>query len=219
VRPALAALLALTAAALAARQPPPGEDPRTVVLLRQDCRTSLGRREVTLFGNGTVRVRQGSADAPQMLLGEYSPEEVAAFQRRLAELDFSETDPRESAVEGDWVERCTLELPGARGATLRFEFGRFGSHSLALAAALRVVEDVASRAAIESARRGLPPGYEPRTGEILVRQDGIRFLVVGRTADGKGIELLGVEQPLTVYVLIAELRREFVAVEAPRGRE
>lgn len=220
-RPGPAALVAAAfglAALAAGRLAAQGEDPRSAVVVRLECRSVLGRREVTLFLNGTVRVREGLAGQEQLLLGEYGPDEVAAFRRRLAESDLSETDPSESTPEGEWVEKCRLELrDDRRQAPLRLDFGRYGSHSLALAAVLRVVEDVALRAGVESGRSGLPAGYRPEPGDRLERQDGTLFEVVGFTADGKGVELIGVLEPITLYLPISDLRQSFVRLEKRRS--
>lgn len=213
---ATAFVLLLAVPPVAAQEPPASavEDPRSIVLLRLECHSDLGRREVTLFQNGTVRVREGPSGQEALLLGEYGPDEVAAFVRRLAEIDLSETDRSESTPSGAWVESCRLELRDQRGeAPSHFDFGRYGSHSLALSAALRVVDDVARRAGLESGRDGLPAGYQPRPGDRLERQDGALFEVVGFTADGKGVELIGVLQPITLYLPITDLRQSFVRLE------
>jgi hypothetical protein len=194
-----------------AEEPP--QDPRVVELLRQECVTATGRRDVTLFANGTVRVREVGPNARGLLLGELGPVELEGFRRRLAELDLSETDRRESVVAGALIERCRLELRRDGRAAESFDYGRFGSHSLALAAALRIAEDLAAIARPETARASLPRGYAPKAGDILVRTDGERFAVVGLTGDGKGVELAGVRVPLVLYVQIADLDREFVALE------
>lgn len=215
----LAGLVAATLAAVSAAEavPPPATDPRSVELLRQECRTSHHRREVTLFGNGTVRVREGTPGSEQMKLGEYSPEEVAAFLARLAELDLSETDRGGAAMQGDWIERCRVELPTDGGGVRRFDYGRFDSHSLALARALAVVEDVAAGAGVASDGPELPADYRPRSGDQLLRKDGELFEVVDLTADGHGVELVGLRQPVTIYMPISELRREFERLVRRRG--
>ncbi len=213
--------LALLLPGLVATQAAAGsEDPRTVVLVRLDCSSPVGRRETTLFLNGTVRIREGIPGQEQLLLGEYGPEEVAAFRRRLAEVDLGEADRREQSVEGEWVERCLLELRGDVGVEgTRFAFGRYDTQSLALAQLLRIVEDVGTRAHAELARSQLAAGYRPRVGERLERVDGEVFEVVGFTADGKGIELTGVQQPITLYLPIADLRQTFTRVVERRGLE
>jgi hypothetical protein len=51
---------------------------------------------------------------------------------------------------------------------------------------------------------------------VLLRKDGRLYEVVGPTSDGMGLELTGVEQPMTVYVLAEAIREEFVMlVERP----
>jgi hypothetical protein len=47
---------------------------------------------------------------------------------------------------------------------------------------------------------------------VLKRTDAQLFEVISFTADNKGVELWGVDQPLTLYVLRAEMAREFVAL-------
>jgi hypothetical protein len=215
--PRLALLVALTLPAAGAPESSVA-DPRTVVLVRLDCSSQLGRREVTLFLNGTVRIREGTAGSEQLLLGEYGPDEVAAFRRRLAEVDLTEAERRETTVEGDWVERCHLELRHEGEADpIGFRFGRYDTHSLALASLLRIVEDIAERARAELARSELPAGYRPAVGDRLARLDGEVFEVVGFTSDGSGVELTGLRQPITLYAPISDLRRTFVRVVARRG--
>jgi hypothetical protein len=187
-----------------------------VVLLREECVSSLGRREITLFANGTVRVFQGKPADQTMHLGEATHDEVEAWLRRLAEPDLSETDPSEEAPVGEWVEACTLDLLLPDRPARRFRFGRYASHSLALRAVLSVVRDIEDRAEPQSAVSDLPLDYEPRTGDLLERTDGIRFEVVGKTADDKGVELSSPDQPITLYVQIAELRRLFVRLISRR---
>jgi hypothetical protein len=185
---------------------------RSHELLDHDCSSTLGRRRVTLFANGTVRVWDGLRTSPRMTLGELGPDELAAFVRRLRELDFSEVAPV-AGTEGEWVERCTLDLalPGAPART--YGFGRYDALPLALATAVHVAGELATKA-LPLDR--LPVGYEPRPGDMLRRVDGVLFEVMRRTADGKGIELRGKEQPLVLYVRPEDLRAEFDALVSRR---
>ena len=199
--------------AVFAREEP---DPRSVVLVREECVSSIGRREVTLFANGTARVIEGLSGDEWMHLGEATPDEVGAFLRRLDEPDLSETEAAEEAPVGEWVESCTLDLLLPDRPGRRFRFGRYASHSLALRAVLTVVRDIEALAEPKSAVSDLPLDYQPRTGDLLERTDGIRFEVVGKTADGKGLELSSPEQPLTLYVPIADLRSLFVRLISRR---
>ena len=63
----------------------------------------------------------------------------------------------------------------------------------------------------------LPAGYDPLSGDLLERTDGVRFEVVGKTLDGLGVELSSPDQPLTIYVPQGELRRLFVRLLARRN--
>ncbi|KAB2963571.1 MAG: hypothetical protein F9K18_08415 [Thermoanaerobaculia bacterium] len=192
------------------------EDPRSVILVREDCSSTIGRREVTLFANGTVRLREGAPGQEAMRLGEVGAEEVAAFLRRLAEPDLSETDADGEAPGGTWVEACVLELALPEQASRRFRFGRYASHSLALSSLLSVVRDIEAVAATAVREGDLPVRYEPRPGDLLERADGLRFEVIAFTADGLGVELSSPDQPLTIYVPRDDLRTFFVRLLARR---
>ena len=50
--------------------------------------------------------------------------------------------------------------------------------------------------------------------DVLRRPDGIRFRVNGFTADGSGVELVGIEHPVTIYLAKTELSSHFAAVES-----
>jgi hypothetical protein len=181
-------------------------------LLRLDCASDLGRRETTLFGNGTVRARRWQGGDEAMALGELTADEVAGYVRLLGEIDLAETDREGSGPVGGTVERCTLvlALPGRERVELRF--ARFDSLSLALGRLLAVVEGLAERAGPPRGSERLPAGYRPRVGDVLKRADGALFEVVAFTVDGRGVELQGLDQPLTLYADRLGLDREFVAV-------
>lgn len=194
-------------------------DPRSRIVLHFDCASELGRREVTLFGNGTVRLREGPRGAEEMLLGELEPRALEGVLARLEAEDLSEVPDEVHGVEGEWVERCVLELPlrrGRRDGPSRFRFSRYASLPLALSHLVAIAGEVGAAAEGERVR-GLPAGYEPRRGDVLERADGLRFQVVQHTADGKGVELEGVEVPLTLYLAVDGLAEEFVAVVSRVG--
>lgn len=204
--PIALALAALFGAAAAARA---DDDPRSRVLVREDCASSIGRREVTFFANGTVRLREGAPGAEKMVLGEVGAPEVAAYVRRLAAEDLGETDAREDAPVGTWVETCVLELALPESAPRSYRYGRYATHSLALRNVLAVVRELESKAAAAVVQSQLPVRYEPRPGDLLERLDGVRFEVVAFTADGRGVELCSPDQPITLYVPRDELRKQF----------
>lgn len=192
----------------------PSGDLRSLIVLRLDCASDLGRREVTLFGNGTVRLRDGQAGEEEMLLGELEPEALEGILARLEAEDLSEVPAETRDVEGEWVERCLLELPlreGRDGGPARYRFSRYAALPLTLSRVVtiaRELEEVAER----GQGLGLPAGYVPRRGDVLERSDGARFRVVQHTLDGKGVELLGLDVPLTLYLPAGELGELFVAV-------
>jgi len=183
-------------------------------LLRLDCRSELARREVTLFGNGTARLRSGPVGAERMRLSELGPDERDALVDRLRESDLEEAESPSLSAAGSWVEVCDLavRLPGKEPSTRRF--GRYDSLPLALSRVRELAVALGDRVEAEGrAAEGLPQGYRPRLGDCLRRLDGRLFEVRGFTSDGKGIELGGRDQPLVVLVLLEELDREFGSLE------
>ena len=196
-------------------------DDRSTELIRLDCASDLGRREITLFANGTVRLRQGPTGREKMALGELGPDELASFVAEASAIDLAESDSDESGLVGPAVERCTvaMTLPGRPLWARRF--GRFDTLAPSLARLVGLVDGLAERAEQTSPLRegpGLAPGYQARPGDVLARNDGVLFEVVADTADGRGVELRGVDQPLTVYVAKGQIGREFgrLVKEGPR---
>ncbi len=237
-RPAPPPLPAHSARPLPLPEPSPASsDPRSHVLLRLDCVSRIDRQEVTLFGNGTVRERKGPPGQEVMHLGELGPDELETTLDELRQNDLSEVEPDPLTVEGDWVESCLLELDLPRppepdpagdrgrpsmesaqtssksgsGAPLELRFGRYSSLPLALSRVVHVADRLAGVAEKELPP-ALPVGYEPATGDVLERADGTHFQVVGFTSDGKGVELEGVDTPLTVYVAKGDVARTFVGL-------
>jgi hypothetical protein len=204
-------LLAFAVVALALAEPSPPSSAKSQVLLHYECRNDLGRREITLFGNGTVRLREGLKEDPVMTLGELSPAELEGFLARLAAEDLSEVPSEtDNALDGAWIESCRLELSLPSTATRRYGFGRYDSLPLTLSRVVRIAEDLAGRVDPRSRQEHLPAGYDPRPGDVLKRVDGELFRIVGPTADKLGVELIGVKVPLTLYLPKGQLANEFV---------
>ncbi len=209
----LAVLLLLSTAWMQpAQTEPPADDPRGRIVVRRDCTTELGHAEITLFANGTVRLREGERRREEMLLAELPPDELQAYVRRLKEIDLKETEAGRAEVKGEWVESCVLELRLAERPERSFRFGRFDSLSLALSRLVAVVDELTTVAQTRHATEGLPRGYRPRPGDILARPDGSHWEVIALTSDGRGVEIQGVDDPLTVYIAVDALVGEFVAV-------
>ena len=203
----LVATLALLPTGLGAAQK---QDPRSVELLRYDCGSSIGRRDLTLFANGTLRLRETEeGELPRMRLAELGGGELAAYLARLAEEDLTEVDLRGPEASGDWVEVCRLRLALESRPERALQFGRMDSLPLALGRLLRVVDDLLLEVDRLAPRSRLPADYEARAGDRLLRFDGVLFQVVGYTGDGGGLELEGIDEPLVVFIPVAALRDEF----------
>jgi hypothetical protein len=232
----LAALAAAGGAVLAAADPPgsagnpvpPAQAPplvggptpvapgalsdRSREILRLDCSSRLGRREVTLFANGTVRLRDGPVGKEWMGLAELSPEELHSALVRLTDEDLGGATDVRAGIVGDWIEHCdlVLDLPGK--PERRISFGRYDTLSLGVSRLRRVAEELGNKVRSLSDVDQLPVGYEPRLGDVLKRIDGNSYRVVNFTSDRKGVELDGLEQPLHLIVLKEQMRIEFVAL-------
>ena len=215
-----ALLLAAISALPSAAQAPPREiDSRSLELVRRDCSTRLGRHEVTLFANGTIRLRRWQAEESTMTLAELGREEVDAFRRRFAAIDLRETPERPpKGVSGEWIERCDLVLAPELELRLRsddprlrrFHFGDFDTFDLGFSSLLKIVDELEEKVASQANTNDLPADYRPEVGDHLLRSDGVEFEVVGFTVVGDGVELRGTIAPLTIYVTRGDLPRFFV---------
>ena len=199
----LLATLAVSPAAAA-------DDPRGVELLRHDCASSIGRRDLTLFANGTLRLRESEPGGEmRMRLAELGRAELAAFVARLDGEDLSEVDVRGPEASGDWVVSCELRLALEGRVERRLRFGRMDSLPLPLGRLLSVVDDLLLEVERLAPRSRLPADYEPRAGDRLRRFDGAVYEVVAYTGDGAGLELEGIDEPLIIFIPVAALRDEF----------
>lgn len=188
-------------------------DRRSHELVRRECRAVIDTEDVTLFANGTVRLISRHDEEKSVQLTELTPDEVQAFLRRVREVDLSEEDPVGVTMQGDWVEQCELYLDVvADEEPARYRFGRYDSLSLALSRVNRVADDLLAVVKERAPTTGLPYGYVPKPGDVLERFDGVLFEVIGLTGDKKGLELIGVEQPLTIYVLNEAIGQHFKAL-------
>jgi hypothetical protein len=185
---------------------------RSIEVLRLDCASRLGRREVTLFGNGTIRLRDGPIGKEWMGLAELGPDELQGTLRRLGEEDLSDASHLPQGVVGEWVEKCDLALALPGGQRQKFFYGRYDTLPLGLFRVQRVAEELAAKVALLRDVEVLPEHYEPRLGDVLKRTDGMRYRVANFTSDRKGIELDGLDQPLHLIVLKEQMRMEFVGI-------
>ena len=189
-------------------------DKRSIELLKFDCRSDLGSRRLTFFANGTLRLISARGTEEIMKLAELTPDEVLAYQERLAAEDLSEVDELEPlSMSGLGVEHCELYLRLWEGDQRRYRFARLDSLPLTLSRVVGIAESMAYQAESQTPTADFSPSYIPQAGDILIREDGLRFEVVGLTGEGTGVELEQVEQPITIYVPLNELVHLFVRVE------
>ena len=189
-------------------------------LVRFDCASGELSRNVSLFANGTVRIRDlGNQDAG-LRLAELAPEELTAFATRLAQIDLTRVASQIRGPSGESIEQCLLRLELDGRAREEYRFLRLAALPLELSRVLTVVDDIVEVAEErDRLSSGLPGGYTPRSGDVLVRRDGSRHRVVRITADGGGAEIIALDAPLVVYLTLEAVRSEFVAIEPGRGRQ
>jgi hypothetical protein len=206
---AAGSVLALLAPAVSAAEP----SAKTTELADHRCVGELAEDQLTLFANGTVRVRERVAERSTMLLAELERDELDGFVARLLDLDFSEAESLRSGITGEWISQCGLALALPDRPSFFFRYGRFDVLPYALETARSILSELEALARTRAAHGALPKDYEPQPGDFVRRTDGELFEVVGATADGQGIELIGINQPVTIYVALADFREVFVAKE------
>lgn len=194
-------------------------DPRSVVLLREECRSPISRLELTLFANGTLRLREGVPGSEALNLHELGHQETAAFVRRLDEIDLAETEREMRAPGGEWIESCRLDLTLRERMPVTLRYDRYASGSLAFGRLRGVVRDLLQEARRHLGSAEIPANYSPQVGDRLQRADGALFEIRSFTLEGMGIELVGLDQPLTLYVERKRIREVFLRlVPSPSGR-
>lgn len=186
------------------------EAPRSVEILSQRCTSELAHKEITLFASGTLRQRESVEDERSLRLVELAPDELAPIVSRLRELDLREVESARGGAAGEWVGQCSITLSLDDERPRFFRYGSLDVLPLALQRLRLLLSELDEMVDERSGRVGLPAAYQPRAGDLLVREDGSVFEVVGFTVDGRGIELTGIDQPVTLYVAVEEFRRMFV---------
>ena len=192
-------------------------DDRSTELMRYECSNVLGRRDITLFANGTVRLRQGLWDKQELYLDELLREELSSYVEQLRGIllaaDPPATDRSARAPHGDWVDSCEirLDLPDLAPAT--YSFSTLEVTPLAIASLIHVAEDLADFTRPIAPVARVPDDYEPRWGDVLITAEGERFKVVGLSAFSPSVELDGLDTPLHLYVLIDDLSEAFTTLE------
>jgi hypothetical protein len=188
--------------------------PKSTELVDHRCVGELAEDQLTLFANGTVRLRERVGERQDMLLAELERNEIDGFVARLLDVDLSEAQSLRSGITGEWISQCGLTLTLPDRPAVFFRYGRFDVLPHALETVRLVLTEVESLARTRAVHGSLPRDYEPKPGDFLRRSDGELFEVIGLTADGKGVELSGINQPVTIYVALADFRAVFVAQES-----
>ena len=194
-------------------------DLRSTEILRYECGSEFGRRDVTLFANGTVRLRQGAWETQELYLDELTPEALEESLRVLRGVHSDREidrllEPIGHGPDGQWTERCEvyLALPEL-DEPLRYELSTYDIPPLPIARIIQVAEDLADFARPITEEERLPEDYEPRYGDVLRTAEGLRFQVLRLTVDEKGVELQGIDQPTRIYVALEDLAAAFTAIE------
>lgn len=203
------------------------EDLRSTVRFRYSCESDLARREITLFANGTLRLRQGPWNDLEMLLEELGPEELVETLDELAQLwsmrtDKQDLEPLGVDIKGQWSNRCELDIALPGEDPVHLEMSAFDAPPLVVSRLIHFADRLVEDAAPPPPADRVPSDYDPQNGDILVNAQGHRYQVVRRTADNKGVELLGIDQPYTLLVELDDLPSRFVklthSAEANRRR-
>jgi hypothetical protein len=187
--------------------------PKSTELADHRCVGDLAEDQLTLFANGTVRLRERVGEREDMLLAELERKEIDGFVARLLDVDLSEAASLRSGITGEWISQCGLALALPDQPAVFFRYGRFDVLPHALETVRAVLTEVEALARTRAVHGSLPKDYQPKPGDFVRRGDGELFEVVGFTADGKGVELNGINQPVTIYVALADFRSLFVAQE------
>ena len=199
----------------------PSLDLRSTEWLRYNCSNALGRRDITLFANGTVRLREGLWESQTIFLHELGPEKLRREQEILSDALKDDATSRLEiplgGVEGQWVERCEVDLQLPDSEPFLYRFGQFEMPPLQVARLVQIAEDLAALTRPLDPIHRLSPDYEPQLGDTLIDGDGKRFVVMGLTADGGGVEVESESEPMRIFHPIELLPNLFVAFE-PRNR-
>jgi hypothetical protein len=187
--------------------------PKSIELVDHRCVGELAEDDLTLFANGTVRLRGRVAEREEMLLAELEPSELDGFVNRLLDVDLYEAQSLRSGITGEWISQCGLRLALPDREAEFYRYGRFDVLPHSLETIRQVLGELETLARVRAVHGELPKGYEPRLGDFVRRGDGELFEVVGFTSDGRGVELSGINQPITLYIARADFRSVFVSKE------
>ncbi|MEM1180603.1 MAG: hypothetical protein AAGM22_19815 [Acidobacteriota bacterium] len=214
-----------------------GLDLRSVERFRWECRNEISRRDVTLFANGTVRLRSGPRLQPELQLDELSREELLGYLSRLARIQRSQAVRHDVAgaedfgqLDGELGESCRVQLRLPDLPRVSLDAPRLEVPQLGLAQLVAIAEELASFTEPLQLPAQVATSYRPSPGDLLKRRDGYVYRVVGLTTGGSGVELEGLQEPIRIFYRLEDLPSLFerfdgvwdgepVAVGEPEVRE
>ncbi len=196
---------------------PAATDDRSTEVLRFDCGTDLARREVTLFANGTIRLRDGAA--------RQRGDGARSSWGRTSCRGSSTVSPAED------LEDVTEPRPGARGdlgralrAAARSSPGRSPRPTasattipspLNLSQVVHIADELAEKVEMVKERDEIPVDYEPGAGGRAEagRATAPASASCAFTARQEGDRAArGSTQPLEIYVPRDQVRKKFTAL-------
>ena len=191
-------------------------DPRSIVIFEQQCASDRGSQVVTLFANGTVRLKIIEGKEPESVVSLYllelSPEETEALRGQLR--DSLPTDgylPERDGgdVSGLGVEHCRMTIDTERRRPIQLIYGPLEVPSLRVERWQVFAADLVRRALPKEEPETLDEAYKPRIGDILLDTTGQRYRVRWISIEGL-VELDGIDQPIHMRVALAALGETFV---------
>lgn len=202
-------------------------DRRSIVLFEKSCVSDRGRQIVTLFANGTIRLKESfargldaapasDAESPGttvLHLAELTPEETRSYRRELIRAmpsDGKLPESERAVIEGVGVETCTLIIDTGTGTPLEHAFAPLEVPSLRLERWLGLAGDLIRRARPSEEPETLDEAYEPDIGDVLRDRAGQRFRIRWITFEGI-VELDGIDTPVHLRVAADQLAEQFVA--------
>lgn len=205
---------------------PQVKDPRSWELFRHRCGGQLGSRELTLFLDGTVRLRVRDKEGEEVRLGQLEAGQLGRTYGQLRAIQQGigregKEWSRSAAghgISGEFLQDCEAELRLPDLEKKLFLFSPLEIPPLWIGQLRQIAEDLAGETE-PLQHRGLPKDYQPRFGDLLRRRDGVVFRFVGATSDKKAWIVEQVGQPLTTYYPVADRDEIFVGlVESRTGQ-
>ncbi|MEM8994963.1 MAG: hypothetical protein AAGF23_09255 [Acidobacteriota bacterium] len=197
-----------------------GLDLRSVERFRWECRNEISRRDVTLFGNGTVRLRRGPRGRQDLQLDELERELLLEYLSRLARIQRSRALRHDVAggqdfgqVDGELGEACLIQLRLPDLPPVSLTAPRLEVPQLGLAQLIAVADELAAFTRPLAVPERVAASYDPKPGDRLKRRDGFVYRVVGLTGDGAGVELEGLQEPIRVFYRVEDLPTLFERFE------